>query len=184
MSRLPDISGLTNEERHGLYLSLFVPCVQVTSPRVWNPGQKDVRILADATRTLSHFALTGTGTNVLFSLTWGTDSTRTINNLIPPFAAALPGTIQFKARPADTSLPAQADATATRTWGHCCRPIVRGLASTTETIIAPAYQLTALSPATVSPPNLPNVVLAAGDVFPVVAPVTVVAGTVVVDYSI
>lgn len=162
--------------------------LRVTTARV-NTGQwsateaRASQVLLDAEPAPSHYAISASGHNVLFKVTWGTEATRSLDNLIPPFVATLAGTVTLLAKPAGVG-EASAAASIARVYGACCASVARTLAVAGDVLQAPAVELRALEACTVTPPSSALVAVPAGSIWPVVPGTVLTSGRAVVSHTL
>jgi hypothetical protein len=178
------LNALTKAERRTLY-GMLRPVFSRTQAQEWAAGEVLAqRIVIDAVQAPSLYFIEATGENVTFSLTWGGND-QSLENLIPPLTATLPGQLQLKAVQVNNELPAFARASIARVYGSCCVPLVRRISTAAETLQSPVFRATALTAgAQLTPPAMAAVALAAGASFPVVPGTVVTSGTFVLDLAI
>lgn len=149
--------------------------------RAWAAGETDERQLLDIKPAEFVWRASVTGSNITLRLNYGGPGTITLDNLVLPFVAFVPGQFNVYARPTNPALPAAARPTLTAATGGI--GTVRAFFTTGQALPEQVRRVVALGAATVTV-NGTAVALVAAQELDVAAPSVVTAGDVIGEFTL
>ena len=150
------------------------------SKRTWDADDRDPKSLIDSMRAEFLWRLTAHGQNVQFSLTYGTKATRTLERILLPLEAAIPGQVNLTAFKVDPEQSAECVVTFTAI-GSSGAQSVRTFAEPGP-LPSSAKAFTALTASTLVVAGIAGVVVVTGQTLPLISPTSVTTGVGIVEH--